>query len=664
VSSSRDPELLKLLVQELERHLLVLESPGRTQEELRRTVHALKGSAGLAGEHELSAALQRAERRLREGDPEALGIATQLVKAAIPRIRAGEPAVEARWPVPPDDLAPSPLEPAVRLQYAAEVTDRLARIDAALAGDDPIEAATEIFRHVHTLKGAASAARDEPMAWFCHGLEERLRHAGEGRERATAALAEVAQYRAVLGSFLDDPASALLALRGARRSGVPSRAPAEEPGPRSVALEDATIRVATSSVDSLLDRVVEVGLVREQLSTRTEQAREASKQARRMRAELIESLRLIGPPRPWGAPAAALRKIERASQMLGAMGDRLEQAAFALRASDAALRESTAGAKRELSMMRQTPLRILFGRITQAVEAEAKRAGCEIMVRTRGGEETIDRRLAELLLEPCLQIARNSVAHGIGSPDERQAAGKPRRATVSLHARKSAGRLVLAISDDGRGVDIEAVRRKALEAGAVTEAVARGADDDTLLGLLFLPGFSTRAGADLLAGRGIGLDLALAAVQRLGGAIRLTSRRGQGFEARIDVPVEAGLVTVLWVEAAGAELALAAAHAQAVRQREPGASLPHLAACLDRRSTVEAPYAVVLNVGEHEGSPVRVGVDRVGWMEEVLVRPLSPLVAGLGPYAGAIVRGDGSLRLAIDAYALAPRARALEATRA
>jgi two-component system chemotaxis sensor kinase CheA len=166
----------------------------------------------------------------------------------------------------------------------------------------------------------------------------------------------------------------------------------------------------------------------------------------------------------------------------------------------------------------------------------------------------------------------------------------------------------------------------------------------------------------LLAGRGIGLDLALASVQRIGGAIRLTSRRGQGFEARIDVPVEAGLVTVLWVEAAGFEMALAAAHAHSVRKRDATEPLPHLAACLDRRANVEARYAVELDVGEQDGPPAWVGVDRVGRTEEVLVRPLSSLVVGIGPFAGAIVRGDGSLRLAIDAYALAPRVRALEAT--
>src|SRR6201999_2081476 len=145
--------------------------------------------------------------------------------------------------------------------------------------------------------------------------------------------------------------------------------------------------------------------------------------------------------------------------------------------------------------------------------------------------------------------------HGIESPDEREAIGKPREATLTLRASRSGNRLSVAISDDGAGVDVAAAparRARAVEPGGVTEVLAEAADDQTLLELLFLPGFSTRGQSpDLLAGRGIGLDITLAGVQRLGGTIRLSSRHGLGFEARVDVPIESGLATVLWVEAEG-----------------------------------------------------------------------------------------------------------------
>ena len=117
-------------------------------------------------------------------------------------------------------------------------------------------------------------------------------------------------------------------------------------------------------------------------------------------------------------------------------------------------------------------------------------------------EEPVDRRLAEHLVEPCMQLTRNAIAHGIEGPDEREASGKPREATITFSARRVGNRLVVTIADDGAGVDVSAVRTRAVEAGLVTETLAAAADDQTLLELLFFPGFSMRENSpDLLAGR-------------------------------------------------------------------------------------------------------------------------------------------------------------------
>jgi two-component system chemotaxis sensor kinase CheA len=201
-----------------------------------------------------------------------------------------------------------------------------------------------------------------------------------------------------------------------------------------------------------------------------------------------------------------------------------------------------------------------------------------------------------------------------------------------------------------------------VEAGLVTEILAEAADDQTLLELLFFPGFSMRGQSpDLLAGRGIGLDITLSAVQKLGGAIRLTSRHHQGFEARVEVPIESGLATVLWVTADGVEHALPAVNTKRVRLNDgrDADRIPHLAACLEPRPAQRAPFVIEIDVGTDVPERLAVGVDAIGNTEDVLVRTLSPLLWGVGPFAGAIVRGDGSLRLALDIHALAPRARAL-----
>jgi two-component system chemotaxis sensor kinase CheA len=676
VTTATDPELLRLLLQELERHLATLDQRPRDVPSVQRALHALKGSAGLAGERELSAALERLHRRAKEGDETAYDEAATLVRTAVTRLGAGESAVPARWPIPPDDLVARPLDPLVRAQYAAEVTDRLARIDDALATtEDPVEAARAVYRHVHTMKGAASSVGDEPMSWFCHGLEERLRGA-ESTERARTALQEVARWRVVLGALLDEPETALATLRargrpsqGPRASmpSLPSGRPMESEPPRSTAFDEATatIRVAAVDVDRLLERLDAVDLVREGIGNRAGRAREMAVALREARAALVEALRLIGPPRPWGAPAAALRRIEDVAATLGSFGDDLDGASARLHATEHGLREDVAYAKRQLSLMRQTTVGRIFARLTTAIESEARRSGRAVIVRTRGADETIDRRVAELLVEPCLQLVRNAVAHGIEPPEVRAALGKPQAGTVSLTARKLGNRLAVTIEDDGAGVDVDDVRARALDAGLVTQGIAEGADDDTLLSLLFVPGFSTRESSDLLAGRGIGLDIARSAIQRMGGAIRLSSRAGHGFSARLDVPIESGLVSMLWVIAGEEEYALPALHVRRVRLPDgdngpDGARVPHLLACLDAGSGSRTGYVLDLELeGDDESlGPASLGVDAVGRTEELLVRPLGPLVAGLGPFAGAIVRGDGSLRLALDAWALAPRARA------
>jgi chemotaxis protein histidine kinase CheA len=669
----RDPELLRLFLLELERHLVPLEARPYDPLEAQHAIHALKGSAALAGESELAASLERFNRRLKEGDESALEQAAAQVRTALERLAAGESALAGRWPIPPDDLAPRPFDPLVRVQYAAEVSDRLARIDEALAGgEEPIVGVHAVFRHVHSMKGAASAVGDEPMTWFCHGLEDKL-DAVTSEDAARAALREVAHWRVVLGGLLDQPETALATLRASARplqaprpaSSVTTMRPVESEPPRGVDETGVTIRVAAGNVDRLLERFDSIDLVREGIASRAESARETAVAMRDLRSSLIEAMRLIGPPRPWGAPAAAIRRIERVIAGLAAVGEELDVASARLDASEHALRDDVTNAKKQLSTMRQTAVGGIFARLTTAIESEARRSGRAVIVRTRGADETVDRHVAEHLIESCLQLVRNAVAHGIEPPEVRASLGKAATGTITLTARKLGNRLSITIEDDGAGVDVAEVRARAVQAGLVTAAIAETADDDTLLSLLFVPGFSTRESSDLLAGRGIGLEIARATTQRMGGAIRLSSRAGEGFSARIEVPIESGLVTVLWVMAGGDEFALPAVNARHVRRNDGAEAprVPHLLACFDAAISARAEYVVELDLQEDEQphAPVAIGVDAVKSTEELLVRRLGPLVAGLGPFAGAIVRGDGSLRLAIDPWAVAPRARAFTA---
>jgi two-component system chemotaxis sensor kinase CheA len=334
-----------------------------------------------------------------------------------------------------------------------------------------------------------------------------------------------------------------------------------------------------------------------------------------------------------------------------------------MRGREQLLRDVLDDATRSLSAMRLTTAGRLFARLTRTLEAEAARLGHVVAVQVRGAQEPLDRRLSEALLEPCMQLVRNAVAHGVESAAARAAIGKPPTGTITLSARRSQGRVTIVVADDGAGVNAAAVRARAVEAGHLNASAAEALDDAGIIALLLMPGLSTAHQSDLLAGRGMGLDIVQSAVRRIGGTLRLSSRRQEGFVARIEVPAESGLTKILWVEAGGETYALPATPARAVRiGGDPSAPpIAHLATCLDGHPRVLAPFAVDLEVRDEadEVQMVTIGVDAIGRTEDLLLRPLSPLVATLGPFAGAIVRGDGSLHLAIDVDALAPRVRNL-----
>jgi two-component system chemotaxis sensor kinase CheA len=210
------------------------------------------------------------------------------------------------------------------------------------------------------------------------------------------------------------------------------------------------------------------------------------------------------------------------------------------------------------------------------------------------------------------------------------------------------------VRDDGAGVNLADVRARALAQRLVSVETARAADDATLLALLFVPGFSTKEGADLLAGRGVGLDLTLEAVHRLGGTIRLASERGMGLTATLDVPFEPGLVRVLWVDADDSTYAVPARDVGKVLLARDVPHVPLLAALLGAARKDPAPHELAIELVPDTIGAKRtlVAVAAVGAVEEVALRSVAPLVRTAGPFSGAILRGD-ELRLCLDAGHLA-----------
>lgn len=658
-----NPDLDALLAGEIERRLGSLE-PSATPAEARATLHSLRGACALAGHHDLALVLAQLSARLRGGDESARAQAHEILNGALARLGSGRSPFATHWPEPPPGLGPSRVEPRYRAEYSAAMRDRLGEIDEALAGENDLGGALErAYRSVHGMKGAAASIGDDVTAWYCHGLETELKRSLASR-RPRDALVELARHRAVIAVLLEQPerAPATLAALALRRpapsSGTPSAPPSHPPGPEPVdgapEQTEALLRVPAALVDGFLERLERMDLAHDELNATAEAARQLAARMRDLRASLLEALRLIGPPRPWGAPAAALERVESAARKLGAAADNAERGALVCRKNAETLHAGASEMRLDVAALRRATVGWLFQRVAHSVERLAEQESRLVRVETSGADLPIDRRIAERLLDPLMQLARNAVAHGIGPPEQRARAGKPETGVITLRAELLGDWLRVEVEDDGRGVDSERIRRLAVESGAVTAEAAAAAHEDELLALLFLPGLTTREGADLLAGRGVGLDLAQNVVRHLGGAIRLGSRPGTGLIATIEVPSVRGMVDVLWLSAGNHRFALPVSFAGRVVARREAERAVSLLACLGLGARRPSELGVELTI--HGVQPIVVGVDAVGEVEEVGIRVVPPLIAASGPYSGAILRGDGSLYLALDAALLAARA--------
>ncbi len=410
------------------------------------------------------------------------------------------------------------------------------------------------------------------------------------------------------------------------------------------------MRVPFSTLESLLERTGQLGQFRVPLVAFSSTLATASEKTAALAREVREALRLIGPPRPWGAPAAALAKLDRAARDLGPLGETLDGASERLRALGGRVQRQTDQIATGVHSLRTNQAAVLFERVAQVAKAEGKREGKPVLVDVGGGDTVVDQRIVEGLVEPLRQLARNAVVHGLEGEAERRAAGKSEIGRIRLSASPRGGSVVFTVSDDGAGVDTAAVRRQAVAIGLVPPEAADALGDAALLTLLFYPGFSTRQEVDLLAGRGVGLDLALAAVHRLGGTIHLESRRGHGLTATVVVPAEGGLVRVLWLSAGGATFALPVEHVGKIElaRTAPPPVVP-LAQLVGEAATPggEPVYAVELVTPWSTAIDVRIGVDAVVAVDEVSLRPLPAFVRVTGPWSSGIPWAE-EIRLGLD----------------
>jgi two-component system chemotaxis sensor kinase CheA len=338
----------------------------------------------------------------------------------------------------------------------------------------------------------------------------------------------------------------------------------------------------------------------------------------------------------------------------------------------------TADLRETVMQARMQPVGNLFGKFPRMVRDLARTCGRDVRVEFTGQETGLDKSLLEAIKDPLTHAVRNAVDHGIEAPSVRVLAGKPAEGCVRLRAFHQSGSVVIEVADDGAGIPMERVLAKAVERNLVTAEQAAGMSEREALQLIFLPGFSTAAAVTTVSGRGVGMDVVRANVEKVGGSVEVESRRGEGTTLRLRVPLTLAIVPSLVVRSGGQSFALpqsALVELVDIPQREFARVVQRIGSAelfrlrehllpmiwLDRLLGLEAdsPQASrghYLAVLEADGCRYGLVVDDLMSPEEIVVKPLSPVLREIGMFSGATALGNGSLALILDVGATAARA--------
>ncbi len=515
--------------------------------------------------------------------------------------------------------------------FVDETIGRLDEMDAVLlaieSGHADADAVDTLFRDAHTIKGAAGMLGMPHIEAVTHAVEDVLALARDSGAvpaeletpllRATAAVrqqvtGEIAEADAVIAELADRRDS--LAAADDRRAESPQTANAPSgrggaqparAGPEPRARQPRPLRVSAENIDSLLNLVGEVVHDRRALAHALGDA---------------------------AAPQAVLDVLTG--------GDRtLEQL------KDVSIR------------MRTLPVSVIAGPLPRTVRELAREVGKDVGLTVTGSDTELDRVILESLPEPLTHLLRNAVSHGIETPEARAAAGKPERGRIELRAEPRGSQVEIAVSDDGQGVSAQ-VRQEAGRDGSLTEVLCRA-------------GYSTAGEVTGLAGRGVGMNAVKTYVESLGGSLEIRSTPGLGTEVILLLPLAMALLEVLLFERDTAVFGVPLAAVEEVLPGKPdlalggvpslevrGRAIPvtDFAAAMGATARPLAQHAPALLISAG-GSRAIVSCDALIGQQEVVVKPLGPLLAGIGGYLGAAILGDGRIALLIEPSFIARRQR-------
>ena len=323
---------------------------------------------------------------------------------------------------------------------------------------------------------------------------------------------------------------------------------------------------------------------------------------------------------------------------------------------------------------RMQPIGTAWNTLPRLVRDLAHDLGKKIELVTHGSETELDRQVLELIKDPLTHMIRNSADHGLETPAERRRARKPEAGTITLAARHEGGHVIIEISDDGRGLDLGRIGARAVSQGLVTDEKLRRMSEDEIRRFIFHAGFSTAAAVTSVSGRGVGMDVVKTNIERINGTIDLNSRFGHGSQFLIKIPLTLAIVSALIVGTAGERFAIP--QISVVEIVLPGAQSDITLETIDRVKVLRLRDRLLplvsmsrilrlddgadANAAERIVVVVSVGTQRLGLIveqvfdtEEIVVKPVAPVIRHIPLFSGNTILGDGSVIMILDPLGIA-----------
>ncbi len=339
----------------------------------------------------------------------------------------------------------------------------------------------------------------------------------------------------------------------------------------------------------------------------------------------------------------------------------------------------TADLRENVMKARMQPVSNIFSKIPRIVRDLSQSLGRRIRLEVEGQDTELDKSLLEAIKDPLTHAVRNSLDHGIEPPDVRVATGKNPEGTLKLRAAQEGSHVIIEVSDDGAGIDVEKVRQKAIERGVITPERAVHLGERELLQLIFLPGFSTAEAVTKVSGRGVGMDVVRTNVEKIGGKVEIDSHAGNGTTLRMRIPLTLAIIPALIVRSINQSFALPQGALSELVHISPeqsataiewienaplyrlrGRLLPLV--FLNRllmpgvEHMIDAERGTFIAVLDTDGRRFGLVVDGLADPEEIVVKPLSGVLKEIGLFSGATVLGNADLALILDPGSIALKA--------